>query len=135
MALYLSHKVFRKYIRVTVTGTREPGNEVQEIVSTWSRIADYCEEFQLTRILAILKIKGRLPPQSAFSMQEAFEKTGWKRDYKLAIVASPETLLINILLSEKIWATMGYTMKLFHSPRSARKWLLQASESEFAAKP
>ena len=135
--MQLSHKIHRKYLGVTVTGRREVGNEISEVIQTWASIVALCEENGLNRILAILDIKGRVPPQSALSMGAAFEKVGWKKAYKLAIIASPETLTINVLLSDKAWAGMGYTMKLFHSRRSARRWLLQRSDSalEYQARP
>lgn len=130
MALELTHKAHRKYLRVSVNGTREKGNEAAEIVAIWTKVAGFCEAYGLSKILAVLKIEGKIPFQSAFSMEESFAKTGWKKGYQLAIVASAETLSLNILLSEKLWASMGFTMKIFHGERAARKWLLNFQDAE-----
>ena len=124
MPIQLEHKVFDNYLKVDITGIRTPGSEGQEMIEIWSRIAKLCEKSNCSKILAIMKIFGRLPIESAYKIGKATDDYVWNRSYKLAVVAPEEALFMNIQLSETIWVNMGYEAKLFSSIGKARKWLL-----------
>ncbi|MBT8321431.1 MAG: hypothetical protein KJO90_07155, partial [Eudoraea sp.] len=64
------------------------------------------------------------PINSAFQIAESADDLGWSRNYKMAVVAGSEAVLMNIRLSEMILNNLGYEIKLFGSTRMARKWLL-----------
>lgn len=125
MPVRLRLKLKTSYVYAVFKGKREAGREVEELISNWSDVAALCEKSHLSKVLAVLDIQGKIPLESAYKMDEAFTRTRWKPDYKLAIVVKPETLSKNIILSEKLWENMGYTMKLFTGERAAKKWLLR----------
>ncbi len=124
MPLKFKHTLYEDYLKVEILGKRTPGGEVAESKSIWKEIADLLKTEKKKRILAIMKVEGRLPINSAFQIADSAGDLGWSRDYKLAVVAGSEAVLMNIRLSETILANLGYEIKLFASTRMARKWLL-----------
>ena len=124
MPLKFSHTLYDEYLKVEIQGKRTPGNEVAESKQVWKEVADILKTEKQKRILAIMKVEGRLPINSAFQIADSAGDLGWSRDYKMAVVAGSEAVLMNIRLSETILANLGYEIKLFASTRMARKWLL-----------
>ena len=124
MPIVLSHKLFKNYLKVEITGVRTPGSEELEMIEIWTRVAQLCSQFKQWKVLAIMKIYGRLPIDSAYKIAKATDDYVWSRGYKLAVVAPEETLFMNIKLSETLWVNMGYEAKLFSSAWRAKKWLL-----------
>ncbi|MDX1314009.1 MAG: hypothetical protein R3356_00790 [Eudoraea sp.] len=124
MPLILKHSLNRDYLKIEILGKRTPGNEVSESKELWKKVADLLKVAKRDRILAIMKVEGRLPMSSAFEIAESAADLGWSRDYKMAVVAGSEAVLMNIRLSETILVNLGYEIKLFGSTRMARKWLL-----------
>lgn len=124
MPLNFKHTLYQDYLKVEILGKRTPGDEVAESKKLWKEVADLLKAEKKSRILALMKVEGRLPINSAFQIAESAEELGWKRDYKMAVVAGSEAVLMNIRLSETILANLGYEIKLFASTRMARKWLL-----------
>ena len=124
MPLKLKHTLSGDYLKVEILGKRTPGNEVAESKEIWKEISELVKREKKTRILAMMKVEGRLPINSAFQIAESAKNLGWSQNYKLAVVAGSEAVLMNIRLSEMIMTNLGYEMKLFGSARMARKWLL-----------
>ena len=124
MPLKLKYALNRDYLKVEILGQRTPGNEVTESKEIWKEIADLVNRENKTRVLAMMKVEGRLPINSAFEIAESAKNLGWSQNNKLAVVAGSEAVLMNIRLSEMIMNNLGYEMKLFGSARMARKWLL-----------
>ncbi|MCE2612826.1 hypothetical protein LVD13_07575 [Flavobacteriaceae bacterium D16] len=124
MPLKLKHALNRDYLKVEILGQRTPGNEVAESKQIWKEVADVLSQQEQSRILTIMKVEGRLPIKSAFQIAESAGDLGWSRNYKMAVVAGSEAVLMNIRLSEMILTNLGYEIKLFGSTRMARKWLL-----------
>lgn len=124
MPLNFKYTVYPDYLKVEILGKRTPGNEVAESTGIWKEISDLVKKEEKTRILAFMKVEGRLPINSAFQIAESAASLGWSQNYKLAVVAGSEAVLMNIRLSEMIMNNLGYEMKLFGSTRMARKWLL-----------
>ena len=124
MPLKLKHALNRDYLKVEILGQRTPGNEVAESKQIWKEVADVLSQQEQSRILTIMKVEGRLPIKSAFQIAESARDLGWSRNYKMAVVAGSEAVLMNIRLSEMILTNLGYEIKLFVSTRMARKWLL-----------
>ena len=124
MPLKIKHVLNRDYLKVEILGKRTVGNEVAESKEIWKEISDLVNRENKTRVLAMMKVEGRLPINSAFQIAESANNLGWSQNYKLAVVAGSEEVLMNIRLSEMIMTNLGYEMKLFASARMARKWLL-----------
>ncbi len=124
MSLKLKQKQFRTHLRVEISGVRTPGSEVKESLEIWKQIAELCNRSDHTKVLAIMKLTGRLPMDSAFQIAKSAELIGWSRKFKLAVVAPRTVTLINIQFSETILVNLGYEVKMFASARKAKKWLL-----------
>ncbi len=124
MPLKLKYTSNRDYLKVEILGKRTPGNEVAESKEIWKEISNLVNQEKKSRVLAMMKVDGRLPINSAFEIAESAKNLGWSQNYKLAVVAGSEAVLMNIRLSEMIMTNLGYEMKLFGSSRMARKWLL-----------
>jgi len=124
MPLKLKHTLNRDYLKVEILGERTAGMEVAESKAIWKDISELVNREKKTRVLALMKVQGRLPINSAFQIAESAKNLGWSQNYKLAVVAGSEAVLMNIRLSEMIMTNLGYEMKLFGSARMARKWLL-----------
>ena len=124
MPLKLKHALNQDYLKVEILGNRTPGNEVAESKEIWKAVADLANKEKKYKVLALMKVKGRLPINSAFEIAESAGSLGWSQNHKLAVVAGSEAVLMNIRLSEMIMTNLGYEMKLFGSTRMARKWLL-----------
>ena len=124
MPIVLNHKLCKNYLRVEITGVRKPGAEEKEMIDIWKRVAGLCTQFNQWKVLAIMKIHGRLPIDSAYKIAKASDDYVWNRSYKLAVVAPEDKLFINIKLSETLWVNMGFEAKLFASAWRAKKWLL-----------
>ncbi len=124
MRLQLKHKPFNTHLRVEIKGARTPGSEVRESLEIWKQIAKLCSQLHQTKILAIMKLSGRLPMESAFQIAKSADIIGWSKDFKLAVVAPEPATLVNIQFSEMILLDLGYDIKMFSSPRKAKKWLL-----------
>ena len=124
MPLQLKYRLYRTYLRVEIRGSRTPGSEVTESMDIWGQIADLCNQFQRKKILAVMKISGRLPLDSAFKIAKSAEHIGWSRSYKLAVVAPSKIILVNIQFSETILINLGYDVKMFSTKWRAKRWLL-----------
>ena len=124
MPIVFNHKIFKNYLKVEITGVRTPGSEEIEMIEIWTKVSQLCNHLKQWKVLAIMKIHGRLPIDSAYKIAKATDDYVWSRSYKLAVVAPEDTLFMNIKLSETLWVNMGYEAKLFSSNWRAKKWLL-----------
>jgi hypothetical protein len=124
MPLKFKYTLNRDYLKVEILGHRTPGNELLESKEIWKQIADVVKRENQDRILTLIKVKGHLPVKAAYQIAESAGSIGWSHNYKLAVVAGSDTVLMNVRLSEMIMTKLGYDMKLFGSTRMARKWLL-----------
>ena len=124
MPVVLDYILNKDYLKVEISGVRKPGHEEKEMIDIWIRVADLCAQFNQWKVLAIMKIRGRLPIDSAYKIAKASDDYVWNRSYKLAVVAPEDKLFMNIKLSETLWVNMGFEAKLFSSGWRAKKWLL-----------
>ena len=116
MSLAFKHKIFRRYLRVEISGERTPGSEVRETLEIWKEIAKIAVAEDRMKILTIMKISGRLPMDSAFQVAKSAELIGWRRNFKLAVVAPRKSVLVNL----------GYEVKMFSSYWRGKRWLLSS---------
>ena len=124
MSLKLKHKAFGNYLRVEFNGKRTPGQEVEEGITSWKQVADNARKVELNRIMAVSKVKGRLPAVSAFRITESLDIIGWQQDFIIAGVAPDKIAFTNLSIFETIMQNLGYECKLFKNESDAKKWLL-----------
>lgn len=112
------------HLRVEVSGHRTPGREVEDAVAVWSEVADRCRAASLPRILAVMKLSGRLPTMAAFDIAHAPDSFGWSREFQLALVDLNEESRKDNLFTETIAVNRGFRVKVFDNEDDARAWLL-----------
>ena len=71
MPLKLKYTSHGDYLKVEILGKRTPGNEVVESKEIWKEISALVKQEKKTRILAMMKVEGRLPINSAFQIAES----------------------------------------------------------------
>ena len=109
---------------IEFTGNRTPGNEIQEGIVAWKKVAYLAKELNRTRIMVISKVIGRLPAISAFSITESLDIIGWQHDFIVAGVAPDKLNFTNLSIFETIMQNLGYEGKMFANEGHAKKWLL-----------
>ncbi len=124
MPYSLKYNINKDFLEVYIKGQRVPGKVVEEGVSRWSEIAKLCEKERLNRILAIMNISGKFRVDDAFRLVESADIVGWRKDFKLGVVAVTHELYMELMFSETTMVNLGYEMKLFDNKRTAKKWLL-----------
>jgi hypothetical protein len=116
----------QNYIRVEVSGKRIPGKETDDAIRVWASVAETCRKKNITRILAINNIPGRLPALAAYSLAESPEEFGWSRHFKLTVVDVNEDSRKDNLFTETVAVNRGYNVKIFDNENDAKEWLLQS---------
>ena len=114
------------HLRVGISGKRTPGNEVEDSLKAWSKVAEICRERNINHILAILKISGHLPDMASYNIGDLAEKYGWSRGFKLAVVTKDEYSRKVNLLSETVAVNRGFDVKVFDNEQDAKTWLLES---------
>lgn len=124
MSLKVKHKVFQDYLWIEFTGNRTPGNEIEEGIATWKKVADLAKELNRNRLMVVSKVVGRLPALSAFRITESLDIIGWQHDFIVAGVAPDKINFTNLSIFETIMQNLGYEGKMFANEGHAKKWLL-----------
>ncbi|MBT8308377.1 MAG: hypothetical protein KJN85_15665 [Maribacter sp.] len=124
MSLKVKHRVFQDYLWIEFTGNRTPGNEIEEGIATWKKVADLAKELNRNRLMVVSKVVGRLPALSAFSITESLDIIGWQHDFIVAGVAPDKINFTNLSIFETIMQNLGYEGKMFENEGHAKKWLL-----------
>ena len=111
------------HIRVVVSGDRIPGKEVEDGKRVWRRVAEICHETRTNKVLAFVRLSGRLPIMGSFEMAGSLDQIGWSRSFKLAIVEENEESRKGSLFTETVAVNRGYRVKVFANEESATTWL------------
>lgn len=123
MPANLVFKVARAYLEVILKNPRKDGTAVFTFSELWSRSAAQCHIAERIRVMARLQLRRKQTVESAYHIARSAAESGWKRDYKLALVARLEdhfyfTLIRDFLTHE------GFEVALFSNRRTAKKWLV-----------
>jgi len=120
-----SIQVQQDYVRVEVSGERIAGQEEDDAIRVWSRIAEVCETKKIHRVLAIYRVTGRLPATAAHAIAFDPARFGWRRTFQLALVNMNEESRQDTLFLEDVAVSSGYPVRVFDDEEEAENWLLQ----------
>jgi len=112
------------HLRVEVSGARSPGHELEDAVETGLKISEVLSRTEITKVLAIFKMTGRLPPTAAYEIFSNPQDFGWHRDVTLALVDLNEESQEDSFFSETVAVNRAYQMSVFDNEPEAREWLL-----------
>jgi hypothetical protein len=115
------------YLRVEITGTRESGRYVDDVVSGWSRVAKECRARNCYRILAINRLSGTPSTADAFQIAEAIPPLFRGTAVRLAnvVVGDAESWAAN-QFAEDVTVNRGFNGRNFGDEGAALAWLLAA---------
>jgi len=115
-----------EYIRIEISGDRVSGKVKEDTFKAWSQVADKCRETGIFKVLAILKLSGRVPVLLSYETAKNAEKFGWSRSFRLAIVDTNKESLKDNRFSETTAFNRGYTLRVFDNKHDAIIWLLDS---------
>ncbi len=123
MPTTLVFKETRGYLEITLKNPRKKGRDIASFTELWREFTAQCQATNRVRVMARLQLRQKQSVESAYQIARSAAEGGWKRDYKLALVARLEdhfylTLLRDFMIHE------GFEVDLFTSRRAARRWLL-----------
>jgi hypothetical protein len=127
MAAAFSIQAQADYIRVEITGSREAGRYVQDMVAGWSRVAEECRARNCTRILAINRLSGAPSTTDAFEIAAAIPPMFRGIAVRLAnvVVGDAESWAAN-QFAEDVTVNRGFNGRSFGEEGAALAWLLAA---------
>lgn len=115
----------KDYLRVEVSGIRVPGQEAEDGIAVWTRVADVCREHKVDKILAIINLEGHLPTSVSFKIANDPYEFGWEKRFRVAVVdVNYESRLVNYL-TEAVAVNRGYDVRIFENEQSAMDWLFR----------
>ncbi len=119
------------YLRLEVSGERVRGQEVMDALELWKQIKEICIEKQVSHLLAVYHIKGKLPILSAYDLGTESVRMDFIRKVKVAFVdLNPESQAANrfVELVAQNRTSFGDNGRMFFDETEAVKWLLGEQE-------
>ncbi len=123
MPANLTYKVSKDFLNVRITATGLPGEEIAESRKIWRVMAESCQNEKRDRILAVIELERRPPIGLSYDIARQADSSGWRREYKLALVVKEDHRAVFNLI-QSFLQHLGYEVALFERARAARKWLL-----------
>lgn len=124
MPASLTYKVSKDYLNMRISATVQPGAEIAESKRIWRIMAESCQNEQRNRILAVLELERRPPIGLSYDIARQADASGWRREYKLALVVKEDHRVVFDLI-QSFLLHLGYEVALFERARPARRWLLE----------
>jgi hypothetical protein len=123
------------YCRLYVSGEWTREQEAKEANKIWEEIIEVSRQTEISRLIAVFDIPGRLPIMEAFEIASAPGSSGWRdHRWKIALVYPyPERFESN-LFSETVAVNRGYNVKAFRNELDALAWLGIESTDEPSAR-
>lgn len=112
------------HIRVAVSGIRTPGSAAIDAGRIGRVIAKECDRSQISKVLIVLSLSGRLPALDALEMVTESREYGWSHKFQLAFVNFDPESYDDTLFIETVAVNRAYPMKVFNNEHDAREWLL-----------
>lgn len=127
MAAEFSIQAQADHIRVEITGNREAGRYVQDMVAGWSRVAAECRERNCNRILGINRLSGTPSTAAAFEIAAAIPPMFRGTAVKLAqVVLGDAGSRAANQFAEDVTVNRGFNARNFADEGAALAWLLAA---------
>ena len=114
----------QQYIWVEISGARTPGKELEDIVPIWSEATHTCREKKNNKLLAVLKLTGKMSIIASYNVVKFADRIGWSRDLQVALVDLGEEPDQNNLFTETVAVNRGYQLKVFRNEQDALTWLI-----------
>jgi hypothetical protein len=113
------------HIRVEISGMREAGRYVRDMVSGWSLVANECRARSSYRILGINRLNGPVPTADAFEIAMAIPPLFRGTPVKLAqvVLGDDESKSAN-RFAEDVTVNRGMEARNFGDEGAALAWLL-----------
>lgn len=113
------------HIRVEISGEREAGRYVRDMVSGWSLVANECRLRRSYRILGINRLSGSAPTADAFEIAMAIPPLFRGTPVKLAqIVLGDDQSRSANRFAEDVTVNRGINARNFGDEAAALAWLL-----------
>ena len=112
------------HVRVEISGTREPGRYVQEMLAGWRSVAEECRRRGNSRILCLNKLTGPSPAPDAFEIAKAIPPlfSGAPARIAQVVLGDAESLRAN-QFAEDVTVNRGIEARNFPDERTALAWL------------
>lgn len=124
MSYHIVMEIREDYLRVEVSGHRDPGDEVARSLESWRKVANICREHDIRAVLTILNLSGRLPILAAYNIGTSLSETGLPKSTRFAVVDMNEDSREGNLFSETVATNRGYVGRVFANEDAALAWLL-----------
>jgi hypothetical protein len=112
------------YVRLDVSGTYTPGNEVVKMKSMWREIADQCRSNGVEHALAVSEVKGALSTMAGYELASEPTSFGWERNFHIAIAFTDKERFESQLFTETVMVNRYYDIKAFMDVDEAKAWLV-----------
>lgn len=123
MSYQVQFDVIEDYLRVEVSGTRIPGQEVEAGIKLWTNIIGFIQSKGLTKILLVLNLDGPLSTMAAYKLANAPQAKGWPKTIRAAVVDLNQGSLKENQFAGAVAYNQGYQIEIFNSEETAVKWL------------
>jgi hypothetical protein len=116
------------HLRVEISGEREPGSYVRDMVAGWSLVANECRVRGIYRILGINRLSGSAPTTDAFEIAMAIPPLFRGTPVKLAqvVLGDDESKRAN-RFAEDVTVNRGVKAGNFSDEGAALAWLLDGT--------
>ena len=111
------------FVRVEVTGARVAGRVSADALQVWKAVAEQCHSTGVYRVLAILRISGKVPAGAVNEVNQGLASIGWDRRFVLATVDLIDESRQGNLLTEMVSVNRGYAVRVFDNEPEALGWL------------
>jgi len=111
------------YLIATLSGERDPERAEEEILDAWREIYRRCDARGVDRILCIHSVSGQIPDDVIIRNVPSLRRLGFKKGYRLALVAYSGDLIHTADLIERLARQEGYVIKFFMTTAKAEEWL------------
>lgn len=118
-------QILTDFLRVNVSGTRQPGQQSKDAREMWVAIARACQRYQATHVLCVAKLIGPLPPMEAYGAANTITDLFRGTSIKIAYVLIDEGSAIKSnSFGETVALNRGFHGKMFLSEQEAIDWLI-----------
>lgn len=112
------------HLRVEISGAREPGSYVPQMVAGWRRVAEECRARSEFRILCINRLTGPAPGTDAYEIAKTISSlfAGTFPRLALVVLGDAESRQAN-RFAEDVTVNRGVEGRIFPDEAAALAWL------------
>lgn len=106
-------------LRVEVSGDRN----AEDSVRLWKAVGERCTAGDHQNVLAVLHLRGGLPPGRAYEIAAAYAEYGLTPAHRIAAVSDDPESVDFLEFARLVAGNRGLKIKIFASENLARAWL------------